>query len=70
MEFKQEEFVEREIEIASYLIQDLSLKLIAVKTGLNKKILTAHLRNMMKKLKADDIDELIKLIKETELREG
>ena len=64
MEFKQEELVEREIEIAGYLMQGFSLKMIALKTGLNKKILTAHLLNMMGKLKARDTNELIKLINE------
>jgi DNA-binding NarL/FixJ family response regulator len=66
MEFKQEELVEREIELASYLRIDLSLKDIAVKTGLSKKILTAHFRNMMEKLNAADMDELIELIRKRE----
>jgi DNA-binding NarL/FixJ family response regulator len=63
MEFKQEELVEREIEIAGYLIQDFTLKIIAEKIGVNKKIIAAHLRNMMKKLKVKDIEALIKSIK-------
>ncbi len=63
MEFKREELVEREIEIAGYLLQGFSLKMIAEKTGLNKKLLAAHLQNMMKKLKAEDIRDLLKLIK-------
>ena len=63
MEFKQEELVEREIEIAGYLLQGFSLKMIAEKTGLSKKLLAAHLQNMMKKLKAEDMEALIKLIK-------
>jgi DNA-binding NarL/FixJ family response regulator len=63
MEFKKEELVEREIEIGGYLLQNLSLKQIAEKTGLSKKILTAHIRNMKQKLKAADIIELIKLLK-------
>ena len=63
MEFKQEELVEREIEIAGYLLQNFSLKMIGEKTGLSKKLLAAHLQNMMKKLKAEDMEALIKLIK-------
>ena len=63
MEFKKEELVEREIEIAGYLLQDFSLKMIVEKTGLSKKLLAAHLQNMMKKLKAEDMDALIKLMK-------
>jgi DNA-binding NarL/FixJ family response regulator len=63
MEFKQEELVEREIEIASYLAEDFTLKMIATETGISKKILTAHLRNMMKKLNAAEMDELIKIVK-------
>lgn len=66
MEFKQEELVEREIEIAAYLAQDLSLNRISEKTGLSKKLLIAHIRNMMEKLKAEDITALIKLLKVTE----
>ena len=66
MEFKQEELVEREIEIAGYLLQDFSLKRISEKTGLSKKLLVAHIRNMMEKLKAEDMSALIKLLKITE----
>ena len=63
MEFKQEELVEREIEIAGYLLQDFSLKRISEKTGLSKKLLVAHIRNMMEKLKAEDMSALIKSLK-------
>ncbi len=63
MEFKPEALVEREIEIAGYLQQDLSLKQIAVKTGLSEKHVVAHIRNMMTKSKAEDINALIKLLK-------
>jgi DNA-binding CsgD family transcriptional regulator len=55
--------VEREIEIGNYLLRDFSLKLISEKTGLSKKILAAHINNMMKKLKAEDTAELIKLLR-------
>jgi DNA-binding NarL/FixJ family response regulator len=65
MEFKNEELVEREIEIAGYLINGFSLKYISHATGLSKKLLAAHLRNMMKKLKADGMTELIKTLAKT-----
>lgn len=67
MEFKNEELVEREIEIACYLFQDFSLNKVAEKTGLSNKILTAHLRNMMKKLQAESLDELIQFLRAKEL---
>jgi len=63
MEFKQEELIEREIQIAGYLVQDFSLKHISETTGLNRRILVAHLKNMMKKLQAGDKSALIKLLK-------
>ena len=64
MEFKNEELVEREIEIGNYLLQNFSLKLISEKTGLSRKIVAAHIHNMMKKLKAEDITKLIVLLKQ------
>ena len=67
MEFKNEELVEREVEIACYLFQDFSLNKVAEKTGLSNKILTAHLRNMMKKLQAESLDELIQFLRAKEL---
>ncbi len=62
MEFKQETLVEREIEIAAYLLQLISLKLMGEKTGLSKKLLCAHVRNMMEKLKVDSTTELLKVL--------
>lgn len=66
MEFKNDELVEREIEIGSYLIQNFSIKQIAEKTGLSKKILTAHISNMMIKLKVESTKALITLLKQME----
>jgi DNA-binding NarL/FixJ family response regulator len=63
MEFKQEELVEREIEIAAYLLQDFSLQQIADQLAVNKKIIKAHIRNMMQKLNAENMDDLIQSIK-------
>lgn len=67
MEFKNEELVEREIEIGGYLLQNFSLNLISEKTGLSKKILVAHIHNMRQKLKAEDMAGLIKILRATEL---
>ncbi len=63
MEFKKEELVDREIEIAGLLIHNVSLNQIAETTGLSKKLLTAHIKNMMQKIKASDMNSLIKLLK-------
>lgn len=63
MEFKKEELVDREVEIAGYLLQDFSLKLISKKTGLSKKLIAAHIHNMMKKLNAVNREGLMKLLK-------
>ncbi len=63
MEFKNEELVDREIEIAGYLLNDFSLRHIEKKTGLSKKHLDAHIKNMMEKLKAEDMEKLIELLK-------
>ena len=63
MEFRKEELVEREIEIAGYLVLDFSLKQICDITGLQKKIIGAHIRNMMEKLGAKDMKTLIELLR-------
>ncbi len=63
MEFKYEQLVEHEIEIAGYLIQDISLKRISEQTGLSKKLIAAHIHNMMKKLQADNLERLIAILK-------
>ncbi len=63
MEFKNEELIEREIEIAGLIIHHVPLKQLAETTGLSKKILTAHIKNMMQKLKANDMETLIQLLK-------
>jgi len=63
MEFRKEELVEREIEIAGYLLQHFSVEQICKRTGSQKKIIEAHIRNMMEKLGADDRKTLIHLLK-------
>ncbi len=67
MEFKQEALVKREIEIAAFLLQDFSLPQIAGQLAVNKKIIKAHIRNMMQKLNAKNIEDLIQSIKAKQL---
>jgi len=67
MEFKHEELVEREKEIAGYLLLDLSVKQICDKIGLKKKIIAAHIRNMMEKLGTKDMKTLIELLRSIRL---
>ncbi len=62
MSFKYAVFTAREIEIAGYLKGKQSLKEMEEITGLSKKILKAHLSNMMKKLQANDPDDLKRMI--------
>ena len=66
MEFKSEQLVEREIEIAGYLLNNFSLRHIEKKTGLSKKHLDAHIRNMIEKLQVGDIAALKKTLKTQE----
>ncbi len=63
MEFKQEELVEREIEIAAYLLQDFSLQQIADQLAVNKKIIKAHILDMMRKLNEENREGLTRCIK-------
>jgi len=62
MEFKQETLLQREIEIADFLLKGFSLQQIATHLEVNKKIVKAHIRNMMQKLKAENLKDLIELI--------
>lgn len=63
MEFKKEALLEREIEIAGFLLQDFSLGQIASRLEVNKKIVKAHIRNMMQKLNTENIKDLMHSIK-------
>ena len=62
MSFKYAVLTVREIEIAGYLKGKYSLKEMEEITGLSKKILKAHLSNMMKKLKDNNPDDLIRIL--------
>ena len=62
MEFKHEELIEREIEIAAYLLQNFSVRQIANQLTVSKKIIEAHIRNMMRKLNVANMKDLIKLL--------
>ncbi len=64
MEFKSEQLVDNEIQIAKFLMESFSLREIEKKTGISRRHLDAHIKNMMKKLKTNDTAGLIKLIKE------
>ena len=63
MSFKYGILTVREIEISGYLKEKKSLREIEQKTGLSKKILTAHLRNMMKKLRVNDPEDILQMIR-------
>ena len=67
MEFKQEALVEREMEIAAFLQRDFSVRQIAIQLEVNKKIIKAHIRNMMQKLHAENIEDLIQSIRGRQL---
>lgn len=64
MEFLKEALINREIEIATYLLNDFSLKKIAVELAVSKKIIAAHVRNMMQKLHAENMEDLVRFLKE------
>jgi DNA-binding CsgD family transcriptional regulator len=63
IEFVEEELVNREIEIASYLLQSFSLDKIAAETGLSKKHIAVHIRNMREKLGVGNVAVLKKIFK-------
>lgn len=63
MEFEQEALVKREIEIAAYLLRNFSPEQIAGQLGINKKIVQAHIRNMMQKLNVANIEVLKQSVK-------
>lgn len=58
MEFKYEELVENELVIGRLLVQGFTVKAIVTETGMSKKVVTTHIRNMKVKLQASDLGEL------------
>jgi DNA-binding NarL/FixJ family response regulator len=62
MEFRYEELVENELIIGSLLAQGLSLKTISEKTGISKRIVSVHVRNMKVKLHTADLSQLRQLL--------
>ncbi|HVX25884.1 MAG TPA: LuxR C-terminal-related transcriptional regulator [Parafilimonas sp.] len=62
MKFKYEKLIDREIEIAKYLLQENSIKDISAKTGLSKRHIAAHIRNMITKLKVENEEALKQLL--------
>lgn len=63
MEFKSEELIEREIEIGQCLLQGYTINQICAKTGISKRLVGAHIRNMLAKLKVKDKESLLRLLK-------
>ena len=63
MEFKEEELVEREIQIGQCLLQGYTLNQICAKTGISKRHVGAYIRNMLAKLKVKDKESLLRLLK-------
>jgi DNA-binding NarL/FixJ family response regulator len=61
-EFRYEELVENELIIGSLLAQGYSLRDISEKTGMSKRIVSTHIRNMKVKLQVKDIGEMRKLL--------
>ena len=64
MGFKHEELVEREVIVARLLVQGHSAKEISEQTGMGKRIVAAHIRNMKVKLQAKDLTSLVKALQE------
>jgi DNA-binding NarL/FixJ family response regulator len=61
-EFRYEELVENELIIGSLLAQGYSLRAISEKTGMSKRIVSTHIRNMKVKLQVKDMGEMRKLL--------
>jgi DNA-binding NarL/FixJ family response regulator len=62
MGFRHEELVESELIIARLLVQGSSVKEISEQTGMGKRIVAAHIRNMKVKLQAKDLTILVRLL--------
>jgi DNA-binding NarL/FixJ family response regulator len=62
MEFRYEELVENEKVIGRLLVQGLTVKAIAAETGISKRVVTTHIRNMKVKLQATDLADLRHLL--------
>jgi DNA-binding NarL/FixJ family response regulator len=62
MEFRYEELVENELIIGSLLAQGLSLNAISEKTGMSKRIVSVHVRNMKVKLQTAGLADLRRLL--------
>jgi len=61
MKFSHEELIEREIEIVKYLLRGNSLSDISSRTGLSKRHIAAHIRNLIIKLKVNNMKALTQL---------
>ena len=62
MEFRYEELVENERIIGRLLAQGMSISAIADATEMNRRIVSAHIRNMKVKLQIKELSSLRKLL--------
>ncbi len=62
MEFRYEELVENEMVIGRLLVQGLTVKAIAAASGMSRRVVSIHIRNMKVKLQATDLAELRNLL--------
>ena len=62
MEFRYEELVENEMIIGRLLVQGLTVKGIAAASGMSRRVVSIHIRNMKVKLQATDLAELKNLL--------
>ena len=58
MEFRYEELVENEMIIGRLLVQGLTVKAIAAASGMSRRLVSIHIRNMKVKLQATDLGKL------------
>lgn len=64
MEFRYEELVENEVIIGRLLVQGLTVKAIAASSGMSKRVVSIHIRNMKVKLGATGLSDLRLLLRQ------
>ena len=62
MEFRYEELVENELVIGRMLVQGFTVRSIVSATGMSRRVVTTHIRNMKVKLQASDLVGLRQLL--------
>ena len=68
MEFKYEELVENELVIGRLLVRGLTVRSIVAATGMSKRVVTTHIRNMKVKLQAADLAGLRSMLQQMDSR--